>query len=104
MADNPFGKGSKIDQTFLLLQDMQWHCGKHELPGTQPAKAIQIIRQNGYDIENQTSFCPVCKDRTIHRRLTSIEPVNAPINRLALSLKLRKRVSIGVINAIFSYD
>lgn len=76
----------------MILQDMQWHCGKHELPGTQPAKAIQIIRQHGYDIENKTILCSTCRDKTVHRRLISLEPTNVPINRLALSPKLRKRV------------
>lgn len=89
---NPFNEGTKIWQVLSLLQDMNWHCGKHELPGTQPAKAIQIIRQHGYDIENKNIFCEICKDKTVHRRLTSIEPVNLPINRLALSQNLRKRV------------
>lgn len=89
---NPFNEGTKIWQIFSLLQDMNWHCGKHELPGTQPAKAIQIIRQYGYDIENKTILCEICKDKTVHRRLTSVEPVNLPINRLALSQNLRKRV------------
>lgn len=90
--NNPFNEGTKIQQIFSLLQDMQWHCGKHELPGTQPAKAIQIIRQHGYEIENKTIVCEVCRDRTVHRRLTSIEPINLPINRMALSQNLRKRV------------
>ena len=90
--NNPFNEGTKIWLIFSLLQDMNWHCGKHELPGTQPAKAIQIIRQHGYDIENKTILCEICKDKTVHRRLTSIEPVNLPINRLALSQNLRKRV------------
>ncbi len=90
--NNPFNEGTKVWQVFLLLQDMRWHCGKHELPGTQPAKAIQIIRQHGYEIENKIIVCEICNDRIMHRRLTSIEPVNAPINRMALSQKLRKRV------------
>ncbi len=90
--ENPFSSGSKTEQTFLILQDMDWHCGKHELPGTQPAKAIQIIRQYGYDVENKTILCEVCNDKTVHRRLTSTAPVNTPINRQGLSAKLRKRV------------
>lgn len=89
---NPFNEGTKIWQIFSLLQDMNWHCGKHELPGTQPAKAVQIIRQHGYEIEKKTIFCEICKDKTVHRRLTSVEPVNLPYNRIALTKKLRERV------------
>ena len=47
--DYPFKEGTKIHRIFTILLDQEWHCGKHELPGTQPAKAIQIIRQHGFD-------------------------------------------------------
>ena len=51
MTKHPFKEGTKLARIFTILADQEWHCGKHDLPGTQPAKAIQIIRQNGYDIE-----------------------------------------------------
>ena len=51
MGDIPFNKGTQIYQTFQILSDGEWHCGKHELPGTQPANPIQIIRQNGYEVD-----------------------------------------------------
>lgn len=89
---NPFNEGTQKYQILLLLQDMNWHCGNHELPGTQPAKPIQTLIQHGYDIEKKTIFCEVCNSKAVHRRLTSIEPINQPINRQALSQKLRKRV------------
>ena len=92
MEKSPFNEGTKIHRIFLLLADGGWHCGKHELPGTQPAKAIQIIRQNGYDVENKTIFCPNCDDKTVHRRLVSTEPQSKNIIRSALPEALKKRV------------
>ena len=92
MTKHPFNEGTKLAQIFTILSDGEWHCGKHELPGTQPAKAIQIIRQHGFQIENKTQVCPVCKDRTVHRRLTSIEPLAPSIVRQQFPTKLRKRV------------
>ncbi|MBU2595369.1 hypothetical protein KJ713_00875 [Patescibacteria group bacterium] len=92
MVKHPFNEGTKLAKIFTILSDTEWHCGKHELPGTQPAKAIQIIRQHGFQIENQTIFCKTCKDKTVHRRLLSIEPVAKSIARIQISSKLRKRI------------
>lgn len=92
MTKHPFNEGTKLAQIFTILSDGEWHCGKHELPGTQPAKAIQIIRQHGFQIEKKTLYCPVCKYKTVHRRLVSTEPVAPSFVRLQLPAKLRKRV------------
>ena len=92
MQDLPFREGTRIYEIFQILSDEQWHCGKHELPGTQPAKAIQIIRQNGYEIENQTVFCSVCGYRTVHRRLVSIQPTQAAFVRSQFPERLRRRI------------
>ncbi len=48
--NSPFNEGTRFDQILQILADCEWHCGKHELPGTQPAKAIQVICQP----------CPLC--------------------------------------------
>lgn len=92
MEESPFNEGTKIHRIFSLLKDGEWHCGKHELPGTQPAKPIQIIRQNGYEVENKTILCSVCDDKTVHRRLVSTEPLNQNTVRSALPNVLKKRV------------
>lgn len=92
MAKHPFNEGTKLAQIFTILSDGEWHCGKHELPGTQPAKAIQIIRQNGFNIINKTLYCNSCKDKTVHRQLTSTEPIKDSFIRIQLSAKIRKRV------------
>jgi len=94
MSDNelPFNEGTKLRRIFVILSDQQWHCGKHELPGTQPAKAIQIIRHNGFEVENKTMQCTVCGEKTVHRRLKSTEPTRSSIVRIPLPDKLRKRI------------
>jgi hypothetical protein len=92
MTKHPFNEGTKLASVFTTLSDEQWHCGKHELPGTQPAKAIQIIRQHGFDIENSTRYCQVCKDKTVHRRLKSVEPVVASFIRQPIPKLLKDRV------------
>jgi hypothetical protein len=92
MTTHPFNEGTKLAKVFTTLSDGKWHCGKHELPGTQPAKAIQIIRQHGFTIENQSTYCEVCTDRTVHRRLVSTEPEKASFVRMQLPGDLRKRV------------
>jgi hypothetical protein len=92
MSDLPFNQGTQIYRIFQLLSDGDWHCGKHELPGTQPAKAIQIIRQNGYEIENKKTLCPVCGYKTVHRRLISITPSNRSVIRSSLPESLKRRI------------
>ncbi len=92
MTKHPFTEGTKLAKIFTILSDGQWHCGKHELPGTQPAKAIQIIRQHGFEIENKTIYCNVCSDRTVHRRLISTVPAKPYFIRQQVSARLRKRV------------
>ncbi|MBT9163320.1 MAG: hypothetical protein DDT24_00226 [Chloroflexi bacterium] len=52
----------------------------------------QIIRQHGFDIENSTRYCDKCQDKTAHRRLISIAPVESSFIRLQLPSKLRQRV------------
>lgn len=92
MTKHPFNEGTKLAQVFTILSDSEWHCGKHELPGTQPAKAIQIIRQHGFEIENKTIYCKVCEDKTVHRRLISVEPSNLSYIRQQFPSKLRRRI------------
>lgn len=92
MTKHPFNEGTKLAQIFTILSDSKWHCGKHELPGTQSAKAIQIIRQHGFDIENSTYYCDKCEDKTVHRRLISTTPVESSFIHLQFPSKLRQRV------------
>lgn len=92
MTKHPFKIGTKLAKAFTILSDGEWHCGKHDLPGTQPAKAIQIIRQHGFEIKNISQYCIKCKDRTVHRKLISTTPTSDSFVRLQIPSKLRQRV------------
>lgn len=92
MEELPFREGTKLYQTYQILSDQLWHCGKHELPGTQPAKAIQILRQHGYEIENRNMACTICGERTVFRRLTALSPTQASTLRQDISEQLRRRI------------
>lgn len=49
-------------------------------------------KANGYEIENKTIPCSICKDKTAHRRLVSTTPTNASFVRSALPESLKGRV------------
>ena len=106
MTTHPFNEGTKLAKVFTILSDGEWHCGKHELPGTQPAKAIQIIRQHGFEIENKTIYCDTCEDKTVHRKLVSAEPTKPSFVRQQFPAKLRKRIlrHYGNVEAITLRD
>jgi hypothetical protein len=88
----PFKDGTRVAHIFELLSDGEWHCGKHELPSTQPAKYIQTLRQHGFQVVNQTRYCPQCRDKTVHRLLISTSPTRASSLRLRIPRKLRQRI------------
>ena len=92
MAKHPFNKGTQLAKVFTILSDGNWHCGKHELPGTQPAKIIQTIRHHGFEIKKKSIYCNICEYRTVHRKLVSTEAVAVSFIRQQLPSKLRKRV------------
>lgn len=92
MGSHPFTEGTRLAHIFAILSDGEWHCGKHELPGTQPAKAIQVIRHNGFDVANNMMHCSECGYSTMHRRLISSTPSNPSKVRLRISSQMRRRV------------
>lgn len=92
MSSNPFNEGTYLSNTYIILSDCNWHCSNHELPGTQPAKLIQYIRQNGYLVEQGRRLCPYCKRSHTHYRLISTEPAAASIIRQSIPPQLRQRV------------
>ncbi|HEX2911040.1 MAG TPA: hypothetical protein VH186_09550 [Chloroflexia bacterium] len=71
-----FVEGTKIGDTFTLLSDLQWHCGRHEFPSSQPAALVRELRNLGYDIETGKNMeCEgSCQGRETHWRLKSLEP------------------------------
>ena len=92
MIKNQFNPDTNLGKTAVKLSDCQWHCGKHELPGTQPAKLIQTLRQHGYKIENQNRFCEFCQSKTVHRKLASTESDGSQTYRSGLPSGLRSRI------------
>jgi hypothetical protein len=66
-----FEPGTKLAKAFNILSDLQWHCGKHGLPGTQSAGLIREIVAKGYSVEKKSMFCRICDEENIHRRLVS---------------------------------
>lgn len=99
MSHNPFNEGTQIHKIFEILSDLKWHCSEHELPWSQPAKALQMIRQKGYVMEKVGSnyekriLCSVCGRKTPHRKLASLEIQHTSIERTkSLDTKLKERI------------
>ena len=94
----PFKEGTQIYKIFKVLSDLKWHCSECELPGSQPAKALQMIRQAGYEMEKVSSnwekriLCPKCNRKTPHRRLVSLKRKAVSIERSGVSPKLKARI------------
>jgi len=61
--------GTKVYKAYQILRDKNWHCGKHELPGTQSAGLVRDLRGHGANIETKAMPCRVCQEVTTHRRL-----------------------------------
>lgn len=89
---NPFRPGTKAHRDFELLSDLKWHCGKHDLSGTQPAKTMQNIKYEGFPVEKRTEHCQVCGEKTVHRRLVSLERESSAITRANMTEAFKERV------------
>ncbi len=99
MNNNPFKFWTQIYKIFEILSDLQWHCSEHELPWSQPAKALQMIRQAWYEMEKtwqnyeKRMFCDTCKRKTPFRKLISLEKTEESIERSkTLNPKLKERI------------
>lgn len=99
MTKNPFNEWTQIYKIFEILSDLEWHCSEHELPWSQPAKALQMIRQAWYKMEQvganyeKRMFCEVCQRKTPFRKLVSLEKEEESIERTkSLNTKLKERI------------
>lgn len=99
MWNNPFKEWTQIHKIFEILSDLNWHCSEHELPWSQPAKALQMIRQAWYKMEKNWSnyekrmFCDVCQRKTPFRKLISLTKEETSIERTkTLNPKLKERI------------
>lgn len=95
---NPYQEETQKFRIFEVLKDLKWHCSECELPGSQPAKALQMMRQDGFQLEKVGSNwekrmrCKKCGRITPHRRLELLERKKEEIKRISLSPKLRKKI------------
>lgn len=96
---NPFTKNTTSYVDFETMSDLQWHCTKCELKSGQ-AKTWQVWRQEKgvqLDVDENGNFykkmvCSQCKQKTIHRKLKSVEIVEENKARSGISPKIAKRV------------
>jgi hypothetical protein len=95
---NPYKDGTQKFRIFEVLKDLKWHCSECELPGSQPAKALQMMRQDGYDMEKngvnweKRMLCEQCGRVTPHRRLISLKKKKESISRVSFKPKVRKNI------------
>lgn len=95
---NPYKRETQKFRIFEVLKDLKWHCSECELPGSQPAKALQGMRQDGFQLEKVGSkwekriFCKKCGRKTPHRKLKLLERKKEEIKRISLAPRLRKRI------------
>ncbi len=62
-------EGTKLHRAYQVLADGKWHCGKHELPGTQSAGLVRELVSRGATIEKKAMPCRFCNEETTHRRM-----------------------------------
>ena len=96
---NPSNEGTKRAQTFDILADCEWHCSSCELPSSQPAKDIQMLRKEGFEFVQNTGQgkgdfleCENCGDTTFHRKMKYPFPTSKPITRQNMPNSFKQRV------------
>lgn len=96
---NPSNEGTKRAQTFDILSDCEWHCSSCELPSSQPAKDIQMLRKEGFEFVQNTGqgqgdyrHCEDCRDTTFHRKMKYPFPTSKPITRQDMPNWFKRKV------------
>ena len=96
---NPSNEGTKRAATFEILADCEWHCSACELPSSQPAKDIQMLRKEGFEFVQNTGQgqgdylrCETCEATTFHRKLTYPFPTGKSITRQGMPESFKRRV------------
>ncbi|MFD1598372.1 hypothetical protein [Halobellus rarus] len=96
---NPSNEGTKRAATFETLADCEWHCSACELPSSQPAKDIQMLRKEGFEFVQNTGqgqgdyrHCENCEDTTFHRKLEYPFPTQKSITRQDMPDSFKRRV------------
>jgi type II secretory ATPase GspE/PulE/Tfp pilus assembly ATPase PilB-like protein len=98
MKNNPFKEGSTAHHDFNILSDLKWHCTKCELKSGQ-AKTWQVWRQMGIQLDTdgkghfyKTMICGKCGNKTIHRKLSTLDISENTNVRSGLPQNLAKKV------------
>ena len=96
---NPSNEGTKRAATFEILADCEWHCSACELPSSQPAKDIQMLRKEGFEFVQNTGQgqgdyreCEACEATTFHRKLKYPFPTAKSITRQGMPDSFKRRV------------
>ncbi|MFA1609832.1 hypothetical protein [Halobellus rubicundus] len=96
---NPSNEGTKRAATFETLADCEWHCSACELPSSQPAKDIQMLRKEGFEFVQNTGqgqgdyrHCETCEATTFHRKLKYPFPTQQSITRQEMPDSFKRRV------------
>ncbi len=96
---NPSNEGTKRAATFEILADCEWHCSACELPSSQPAKDIQMLRKEGFEFVQNTGqgqgdylHCETCDATTFHRKLKYAFPTGQSITRQGMPDSFKRRV------------
>ena len=91
-------KETSSQHDFKIMSDLKWHCSKCELKSGQ-AKTWQVWRQKGIQLDTdekgkyyKTIYCEKCKNKTVHRKLKSLDLLENTNIRSALPQKLTKRI------------
>ncbi|TCK98454.1 ICEA protein [Natranaerovirga hydrolytica] len=96
---NPFKEGTTSYHDFEVMKDLKWHCSKCELKSGQ-AKTWQIWRQEkGLQLDKDEKdnwykriHCEGCHQRTVHRKLKSLDRIDVTKTRSGIPSKLAKRI------------
>ena len=98
MKNNPFKEGTTSHNDFNVLSDLKWHCTKCELKSGQ-AKTWQVWRQMGIQLgtDEKGNFyknilCEKCNNKTVHRRLATLDISEDTKIRSGLPQNLAKRI------------
>lgn len=98
---NPFNPDTKSYHDYEIMKDLEWHCTGCELIAGQ-AKTYQIWRQS-YGLQlakgnpegnnfDKRLFCKTCNQKTVHRKLLTLERLEETKSRSGLSSKLTARI------------
>lgn len=95
---NPFKPNTTSYHDWEVLKDLDWHCTKCELKSGQ-AKTWQVWRQNGIQLDKdekgnfyKTIYCKSCENKTIHRKLKSLQILEETKSRSNISQKLAQKI------------